>query len=817
LKKLALAMFDDLRKVFSFWFSIFMLALIIMGLTLIPLLAYMGKDLPDYNHLMDYTPPTISRMYSFDGRLMSELAEEKRVFRPIDQIPDLIKQAFISAEDQNFYHHPGIDVLSIMRASMHNIVNYGTDRNLIGGSTITQQVVKNFLLTNEKTFARKVKEAILAYRISQVYSKDKILEIYLNQIYLGNGAYGVVMASLSYFNKDLNDLSIEEAALLAGLPQAPSSLDPTKHLDKATIRRNKIISRMLEEGYISEEQATAAIEKPIVLNNRWEAATLDNGYYAETVRLELLNHFGHDYLYKEGISIFTNLDVKLQKFADDSLKAGLIRYDRKHGYRGAIGTINNLKNWQAELKAYPIPLGIGSWKLATVLSISDNSATIGYANGQKVNLPLANLKWARKALANANVGKEIHAVKDVLDVGDIIITGNNGEGVTLEQIPEVNGSIIVMQPRTGKVLALSGGYSFKDSKYNRAVQAMRQPGSAFKPFVYLTALERGYSPFTIITDEPISINVGPKQAQWTPKNYGGKFLGPITLRQAIEKSRNIPTVKLISKIGPKAVAENAFKFGIYDKLPPEHYSMALGAIETTPLKITSAYATFASNGIMIKPKLIDRIVDRSGKIIYYPENIACDSCGLDSDEGEETVDFPSISYKSQYLLSPEINYQIVSLLEGVVQHGTGVKAKSLNKTIALKTGTSNDSMDTWTIGFTPDIVCSVYVGFDRPKTLGSKEEGSSLALPIFVDFMSKALADMNDKHFQVPSGLAFYDLDTIAALTNIDLENKLKTPGKEAITSLQFNTFPQHLELKAEDVFEGEENQDYIPRSWIFQ
>lgn len=720
----------------------------------------MGKDLPDYNQLMDYDPPTISRIYSSDGKLMAELAAERRIFTKIDKIPPLLKNAFIAAEDKNFYNHQGIDIMSIFRAAVQNIANSGSNKNPVGGSTITQQVVKNFLLSNERTITRKVKEAILAYRISQVYSKDRILELYLNQIYLGNGAYGVAMASLGYFNKDMKDLSIEEAAMIAAMPKAPSALDPNNNIERAKIRRDWVIDRMVEENFITQTQADISKKNPIKLNTRWDNSIQDNGYYTESVRLDIIEHFGASFVYNEGISVFTNIDKNLQKYADEALRAGLINYDRRHGYRGPIGKITNLSNWKTDLAKHPEPAAIDNYKMAVVLSVSDSSASIGLSDGSKQTIPLSNLSWARKALKEAYIGKPVTSAKDVLSAGDVILTATNEHGATLEQIPEVNGSLVAIEPKTGKVLAMVGGYSFKESKYNRAIQAMRQPGSAFKPVVYLTALENGYLPTSIVNDAPVTVNLGPGQAPWTPKNYEGKFLGPITLRKAIEKSRNTSTVRLITALGTKKVAETSLRLGLYSKLPPQHYSMALGSVETTPLKLTGAYAVFASNGLFVQPKLIDRVHDRKGNLIYSSEEIVCDFCNAASDGATINPNqLPQIAFRGKYAVDPRKNYQLVSLLEGVVLRGTGVRAKSLNRVVALKTGTSNESFDTWTIGFTPDLVAGVFVGYDSPKTLGKREQGASVALPIFISFMQKALEGMPNRAFEVPPGIEFADVD----------------------------------------------------------
>jgi len=738
---------QTIYRALAFWSAALLAGVLLVGLFVLPILIYFGKDLPDYKQLTNYDPPTISRIYTSTGELMSELAIERRIYRKIDEIPQVVINAFIAAEDQNYYNHPGIDVFSIIRAGIQNLANIGTERNPVGGSTITQQVVKNFLLTNERSLSRKIKEAILAYRINNVYSKDKILELYLNQIYLGNSAYGVTSAALNYFNKDLKYVTIEEAALIAALPKAPSILDPTKNQERAKARRDWVIDRMREEGYISSDEVKKAQDTPIKLSTRFESSVLDNGYYTESVRLELIERYGFDYVYQEGISAFTNLDKDMQKYADAALRNGLLAYDKKHGYRGAIKTITvKGGDWKSQLNQIETPEAAVSWRLAVVLENAAGALSVGFKDGAKGLIPATNTKWARP------VGN------DNIKVGDVILVGTDKDkAYTLEQLPRVNGGLVAIQPKTGKVLAMSGGYSFKGSKYNRALQALRQPGSTFKPFVYLAALEKGYGPTSIVKDEPISISQGPDKPAWTPKNYEGKFLGEITLRQALEKSRNLATVYLITKVGPKKVAEVANRLGVYDQQPPAYYAMALGSVETTLMHITSAYASFASGGMLVKGKLIDRVQDRKGNLIYKSDDRECDGCG--GADGAGLKDDPDLTYSAQFVVNPVENYQIVSMLKGVVERGTAAKARSLNRILAGKTGTSNDSLDTWFIGFSPDLVVGVFVGYDTPKSLGAKETGASVALPIFIDFMAHALKDMPNKDFEVPEGVELREVD----------------------------------------------------------
>lgn len=767
-QRLVISFFSTLLKstykISGFWSRLIIGCIVLAGLFIVPVFLYFSKDLPDYKQLLDYDPPTITRIYSGEGDLMAEIATERRIFKKIDEMPQLIINSFIAAEDKNYYQHPGIDLLSIIRAATHNLMNIGSDHNPVGGSTITQQVVKNFLLNNERSISRKIKEAILAYRINKIYSKDRILELYLNQIYLGHGAYGVTSAALAYFNKDLKDLTVEEAALIAAMPKAPSSLDPTRHHDKAKVRRNWVIERMLEEHYIDKKQAKAALDSPIVLKPRFETAILDNGYYTESVRLEMIEKYGYDSVYQNGFSVYTNLHKTFQKYADEALREGILEYDRRHGYAGPIKNVNlQASDWKAALRSIPQPEAAGHWKLAIVLSVSDNNVVIGLSDGEQGNIPLSNLTWARKKLDGGYLGKKIEKASEVLKAGDVILTVFNQEtnSYTLEQVPEVNGAIVIMQNKTGRVLAMTGGYSFKESKYNRAIQALRQPGSAFKPIVYLAALNNGWLPTSIVYDEPLSIPQGPGMPNWTPKNYEGKVLGPITLRKALEKSKNLATVYLIKELGVKPVAEEALKLKIYDSLPHKYLSVALGAMETTLMKLTAAFSTFASNGQLIEGHLVDRIQDRKGNLIYTSDKASCANCNMIENVAEGAISSdPILTYKAQKAIDPMVNYQLVSMLQGAVERGTAARARQLNRVVAGKTGTSNESNDTWFIGFTPDITVGVFIGHDAPKSLGAREQGSSVALPVFIRFMKKAANDIPNREFFVPEGISFINVDT---------------------------------------------------------
>lgn len=720
-----------------------------------------SRDLPDYQQLLNYKPATISRIYSSEGYIISELAKENRIFYKINEIPEVVINAFIAAEDRNYYDHPGFDISSIFRASIQNLLNLTNDKSPVGGSTITQQVVKNFLLTNERSISRKVKEAILAYRINQVLSKEKILELYLNQIYLGNRSYGIVAASLSYFDKDISKLTLEEAALLASLPKAPSLLDPTRNAKRVKSRRDWVLNGMYEANFITLDQKQQAQDAPIKVITKNISDYDNNGYFVEAVKLELQEKYGYAKIYEGGVSVYTSLNMHLQKYADQALREGLIDYDKRYGYRGPITSITfDKSDWVQSLSQIDEPAAIGNWQIALVTDVASDKAVIGLKTGAKSTVRFETSKWARKRMNNLKMGKKVLGMSEILKQGDVILVNkvDDKDSYTLEQIPQVNGAIIAIQPKTGNIIAMSGGYSFKQSKYNRVTQAYRQPGSTFKAFVYLTALQKGYSAMSILKDEPITISQG--KTSWTPKNFEGKFLGDITLRKSLEKSRNLATVDLITKIGAEPVGLTAANLGVYSKVPPAYYSMALGAFETTLLKLTNAFAIFANDGKYVKSNMISRIENHDQEKIYKASNRECVNCFIEQNESSSNFNInPIIEYEAEQVIDPLINYQLVSMLEGVVNRGTAVRARSLGKTIAAKTGTSNESYDTWCIGFTPDIAVGVFVGYDTPKTLGAREQGSTVALPIFIKFMNSALKNIPNKAFTVPDGIKFISVD----------------------------------------------------------
>ena len=735
-----------------------------------------SKDLPDYSQLANYDPPNVTRLYSADGKLMAEYATEKRVFVPLPAIPKLVIHAFLSAEDKNFYAHGGVDVTGIARAIRDNVINYGHGKSLVGGSTITQQVVKNFLLTNEKSIERKVKEAILATRISQAYSKDKILELYLNEIYLGLGSYGVAAAAQNYFNRSLDDLSIEEAALLATQPKGPSLYNPKKNYDTTKERRDWVIDRMREDGYITADEADTAKKTPITLRTRDATDISHADFFAEEVRRTLADMYGSNVLYEGGLVVKTTLDPNLQKAADTALRNALIQYDHRRGYRGALAHLPNTEGWKDKLtklahdNAYQL---LDGQRLGVVTALNDKKAVVVFEDESQGWIPFPLLKWTRLVIADGKLGPEIKKPGDVLKLGDVVIAQplsdeekklvpapEQKKSWSLAQIPEVSGGMVVIDPHTGRVLAMSGGYAYGGSEFNRTTQAKRQPGSSFKPFVYMAGLENGFTPSTIILDAPVEMSQGAGMPTWKPQNYHDDYLGPTTMRVGLEKSRNTMTVRMAQIMGIDKVIEIGKRFDIYED-PPREFSIVLGAHETTLMKLTNAYSSIASGGKKNTPSLIERIDDRHGKTIYRRDIRDCKMCKVDDiSKVDMSAPPPLPEDNREQIADPRIAYQMISMLEGVALRGTGARAHlELQKVVAGKTGTTNDSKDTWFIGFSPDLVAGVYVGYDKPRTLGKRETGASVALPAFIDFMKVALADKPNQPFRVPRGIRLSQVD----------------------------------------------------------
>ncbi|MGH1398740.1 MAG: penicillin-binding protein 1A [Alphaproteobacteria bacterium] len=737
-------------------FSLGFLGLVAGIILIASVIGSYGADLPDHAQLKDYEPPIVTRLYAGDGRLLAEFAQQKRVFMPIEAIPDRVKQAFLSAEDKNFYTHPGIDFFAVARAVVTNLRNVGSGRRPIGASTITQQVAKNFLLTNEVSYERKIKEAILAYRMEKAMDKDHLLELYLNEIFLGSRAYGVAAASLQYFNKSLDELSVSEAAYLAALPKAPNNYHPIRNRNAAIDRRNWVIGRLLEDGHITKAEAELAQISPLQTVARDEDNIVNAPYFAEEVRRELVEKYSNDVLYQGGLAVRSTIDPDLQSIAQTALRKGLEAYDRRHGYRGAVARIKDMDEWALALREIKAPSAMPEdWSLAVILESGSSAARIGLSDGNEGMLLLEDVTWAREYKNEGYArGPEITGVNKVLKRGDVFLTRERDDKAghyTLRQIPDVQGGLIALDPHTGRILAMQGGWKYDNavSEFNRATQAQRQPGSAFKPFVYLAALENGFTPATLVNDAPFVIEDRPGNF-WSPTNYSNQYYGPTPIRKGIEKSRNLMTVRLANHLGMDLISDYAAKFNIIDNMPPL-LAHSLGAGETTLLKMTAAYGMLVNGGKEVVPTFIDRIQDRHGATIFRHDERECINCGdMLRWKGQET---PELSDTRKQLADPRHAYQMVSIMEGVVQRGTGVRLKSLNRPLAGKTGTTNESKDTWFVGFSPDLVVGVYVGFDEPRSLGKRETGSSVALPVFKDFMKEALADEPLVPFRVPSGI----------------------------------------------------------------
>ncbi|WP_374251024.1 penicillin-binding protein 1A [Xanthobacter sp.] len=717
-----------------------------------------SQDLPDYSQLQNYEPPVMTRVHAADGALVAEYAKQRRLYIPIQSVPRLVIEAFLSAEDKNFYEHGGIDPTGIFRAALTAAQNYGKNVRAQGASTITQQVAKNFLLTNERSLDRKIKEALLALRIERAYSKDRILELYLNEIYLGMGAYGIAAAALVYFDKSVDELNVQEAAYLAALPKAPSNYNPFRERSRATDRRNWVIDRMVENGFVSPQEGEAAKKAPLEVTPRATGAQIFAAeYYAEEVRRQIYERYGERKLYEGGLSVRTPLDPKLQVLAKKTLTDGMVRYDEERGWRKPVTHIELVPgdDWGVKLGEIREWTDI-PWRLAIVLDVSKDNARIGLQpsrtkSGQRsiereVGLiPAEGAKWTRKPISQ------------VLKPGDVVYVeplGGAGGQWRLRQPPGVEGAMVVMEPTTGRVLALSGGFSYDESQFNRATQAMRQPGSSFKPIVYSAALDNGYTPSTIVIDAPFELEQQ-GQETWRPENYSKKYYGPQTLRFGLEQSRNVMTVRLANDVGMPIIAEYAKRFGIYDDMPP-YLAMALGSGETTLMRMTGAYAMIANGGRKVTPSLIDRIQDRYGHTIYRHDERECRGCEATKWENQPE---PSLIDRRPVVLDPMTAYQITSMMEGVVQRGTGTALKELGKPIAGKTGTTNDEKDAWFIGFTPEIVVGIYLGYDKPRPMGKGSTGGLLSAPIARDFMKVAIADRPAIPFRVPAGIKLVRID----------------------------------------------------------
>lgn len=713
----------------------------------------LGQDLPDYTVLQDYRPPVTTRVHAADGTLLAEYARERRLFQPIGTIPPRLIDAFLAAEDASFYSHFGIDLTGVVRAARDNVMEAidGGSGNLVGASTITQQVAKNFLLTSDQTWDRKIREAMLALRIEDTLSKDEILELYLNEIYLGMGSYGVAAAALNYFDKALYELTYAESAYLAALPKGPSNYHPFRQPEAAIERRNWVLDRMAETGAITiEEAARYKTENLDVIPRQPGSQLYSAEYFTEEVRRQIASLYGTDQLYEGGLSVRTSLDPQMQLQARRALMDGLISFDQRQGFHAVETTIEIGPDWGLALAQVEPLSDVPEWTLAVVLDMEDNLARIGLRPTIDVDGRVGSMRVTGEIPGSA-VSWVSQPLSRLLSPGDVIyvepVAGQEGV-YTVRQVPRIEGAIVAIDPRTGRVLALVGGFSFAGSEFNRATQAMRQPGSAFKPLVYAAALDNGYTPASVVLDAPLEI-ANADGTIWRPENYARQFYGPQTLRRGIELSRNVMTVRLAQDLGLSMVEEYARMFGVYDDMP-QVLAMALGAGETTVLRLTAAYATIANGGRKIAPTLIDRIQDRYGTTVYWHDQRICEGCAQAEWHGQGA---PALIDNRQQVLDPMTAYQITSMLEGVVQRGTGTAVRSVGRPVAGKTGTTNDYKDAWFVGFTPELAVGVYIGYDTPRSMGSSSTGGELAAPIFAAFVSAALEGVPPSQFVMPPGM----------------------------------------------------------------
>ena len=748
-----------MTNLFKNIFIIFLSLFLVSSVTILIVLWTFSNSIPDYRFLKNYKPPVSSKMYSGNGELVADFSKEKRIFVPYEAIPQNVINSFLSAEDKNFFSHPGVDAKGVMRAIIKNIQNSISSRRLEGASTITQQVAKNFLLTNEVSLNRKIKEAILAFRIERALSKERILELYLNQIYLGSGAYGVAAASLEYFDKSIKELNYNEAALLAALPKAPSKYNPYRNKDLAKFRRDLVLKNLYDNNFIDQNIYLELKSKPIKLKKVKKVFLEDSQYYIEDVRKNIIDMLTYEKVYNQGYNINTPINLKLQKIATQSLMNGLVAYDRRKGWRGPIKNIKYTKDWFKKIeKKFKLEKSI-DWKIAIVKKINQFDSKIEIQDNSQGVIKYKDISWTKKDF------------KDLLKIGDIIYVKKvNNNLYSLQQLPKINGGIVVMDPFTGRVLALSGGFSFINSEFNRASQALRQPGSAFKPFVYALALENKYTPSSLVLDAPLVLDQGTDLKKWKPENYGKKFYGPSTLRVGLEKSRNLMTVRIARNIGIDKIANFSKKMNIYSE-PEELLSISLGSAETTLLNLTSAYCSFVNGGKLIKPVMIDRIQDGEGNTIINNENRKCVDCDKVSFTGKE---FPKIEDNYKQVISPQTAYQLTTILQGVIKRGTGKKLKKLELNLAGKTGTTNENTDAWFIGYTSNLVIGVYVGMDTPQPLGKYETGSKAALPIFEEFVKKAVKKSDARPFKVPEKITLMVIDP-------NTGNKAKFSSKNTI------------------------------------
>lgn len=842
-----------MKRFISWLFSLTVAGLLFGALIIAGIFYYFGAGLPDYKTLEKYEPPVVSRLYSSDGRVFAEYAHEKRIYVPLESIPLHVRQAFLSAEDKNFYDHFGIDIPSIFAAALTNVKNIGTSRRPIGASTITQQVAKNFLLSQIShmvSLERKIKEAILSLRIENAYSKDYILELYLNEVFLGNRSYGLAAAALNYFNKSLSELTVSEAAFFAALPKAPSRYHPERNPKLTYARRNWVIDRMYEDGVITLEQAKEARAERLVLRKRNNKNAVQGTYFAEEVRREMIKKFGEESVYQDGYVVRTSLDPTLQKLAEDVLRKGLETYDRNHGWRGPIANIDLDKIptgfddpkdtrplWQQRLNKILRPAGSGTWKMALVLDVEKDGVEIGLRDGKKGAISLAELKWARRFINDEARGSVIRHPKQALSAGDIILvdaliedapkdkkeTSKEADAGAVQrlqklhkgapayklcQIPSVSGALVAMDPETGRVLAMQGGYRFGMSQFNRATQAKRQTGSAFKPFSYVAAFEQGLTPSTVLDDAPFAIDIGYGLGVWQPQNWDKKFKGPITVRRSFELSRNVAIIRAVhEQIGMKNVVDVAKRFDV-DKDMPVQLAGILGASETTPLKLTAAYAMICNGGKKISPTFFDKIQDRRGRTVVQSNHALCEGCKVDDPRY-----LPLLTDLRSQVTDPVSAYQMTSLLRGAVERGLGKTMLSIPHQVTAKSGTTNDYRDAWMMGYSPTLVVGVYVGFDAPRTLGIRHYGTKVAGPIFKEFMTKALDGKPVVPFTLPKGVKMVKVNayTGAKAYSGDPQAIYEafSPGTEMTDYTNLPSWDSPYEMAGEDHHGGFPNGGY--------
>ena len=732
-----------------------------------------GNDLPDYRYLQSYKTKAMSRVYSNSDNIIEEYAEEKRVFIPYEAIPEQLINAFIVTEDKNFFKHDGIDFKGISRATFTNIKNIIYGRRLVGASTITQQVAKNFLLTNEVSIDRKIKEALLALRIERTLSKEKILELYLNEIFLGYRSYGIVVAAQNYFNKSIDELKISEIAFLAGLPKGPNNYHPIRKYNSAINRRNYVLSRMFEEGVISKSNFSEALNDKLIVENFKDKNIIKADYFSEEVRKIIIDKYSKKTLYNEGLYILTTLDEELQKIARNALFEGILEYDKRQGWRGRVSKIDSTdikKNWLSKLVSLNL-VQKNLYHYGVILDINNEEISIGLLGDNIGKLDLEESSWIVKKHNEdkINLNKDIGGM---LNIGDVLVLAKSSKFnldnnlYKIEQIPNVNGGIVAIDAISGKVLALVGGLNFNNSKFNRVTQAKRQAGSAFKPFVYLSGLENGMTPSSLILDSPLVIDQGPGLEEWIPKNYSGEYYGLSTLRTGLEKSRNVMTVRLANTIGIEKIVDVASRFNIGDY--PAQLATALGAGETNLLNLTAAYATFVNGGRLVEPKFIETIHDRYGKIIYTREKSKCNICENEFSEDKifEQSTVTSKATKSEYA------FQVAWMLNGVIKNGTGKSLSHIDEYIGGKTGTTNDNKDAWFIGFSSNLIVGVYVGYDMPSSLGSKETGGKVSAPIWGRFMKQALKKYPSSPFSIPENIEMVKIDALSGLLPNDKSSR---------------------------------------------